>query len=57
MADRETDQPGDRIIIKLDPGQPMELTGLSDSFAALARFYECNYRVEGEKPPSSLSRS
>lgn len=51
MADRETDQPGDRIIIKLDPGQPMELTGLSDSFAALARFYERNYRVEGEKAP------
>src|ERR1700712_5243303 len=35
---------GDRIIIRLDPGGPVELTGLSDSFAALARIYARHYR-------------
>jgi hypothetical protein len=35
----------DRVIIKLDPGGPMELTGLADSFAALARYYRRHYRA------------
>ena len=43
--------PTDRIVIKLDPGQPIELTNLSDSFAALARLYERHYRAQGEGAP------
>jgi len=37
---------GDRIVLVLDPGGPIELTGLSDSFAALARYYERHYRPQ-----------
>jgi hypothetical protein len=37
---------GDRIVLILDPGGPIELTGLSDSFAALARYYERHYRPQ-----------
>src|ERR1700722_9737861 len=29
----------DRMIIRLDPGGPIDLEGLGTSFAALARFY------------------
>ena len=29
----------DRMIIRLDPGGPIDLEGLGASFAALARFY------------------
>jgi hypothetical protein len=39
----------DRIIIRLDPGGPIELTGLSDSFAALARFYRRHYRLDPDQ--------
>lgn len=39
---------GDRIVLILDPGGPIELTGLSDSFAALARYYERHYRPQAE---------
>jgi hypothetical protein len=39
----------DRIIIKLDPGGPVELTDLTASFAALARMYERHYRPAAEK--------
>lgn len=39
----------DRLVIKLDPGGPVELNDLTGSFAALARMYERHYRPEGEK--------
>lgn len=38
----------DRIVLRLEPGGPVELTGLTDSFAALARFYERHYRDDGD---------
>jgi len=51
MVDLETRQEGDRIVIELYPGQPIELGDLSESFSALARFYERHYRKEGESAP------
>ncbi len=48
MVDLETRQEGDRIVIELCPGQPVELGDLSESFAALARMYERHYRKDGE---------
>lgn len=42
---------GDRVVVHLDPGQPIELGNLSESFAALARLYERHYRKEGESAP------
>ena len=44
MVDFEIEQEGDRLIVTLDPGQPIELDDLSKSFAALARMYERHYR-------------
>lgn len=41
----------DRIIIRLDPGGPIELTDLTDSFSALSRFYERHHRPDGEPAP------
>lgn len=46
-------EPGDRIIISLDPGGPVELTGLSDSFAAIARIYDRHYQTD-ELPTPQL---
>lgn len=51
MVDLLTEQKGDRVIIKLDPGQPIELGDLSHSFAALARLYGRHYRKEGDDAP------
>lgn len=45
------DDTGDRIVIELDPGEPIELDDLSGSFAALARVYERHYRKDGEQAP------
>lgn len=42
---------GDRIVIELFPGDPVELGDLSKSFAALARIYERHYRQDGETSP------
>lgn len=42
---------GDRIVIYLDPGQPIELGDMSESFAALARMYERHYRKDGDAAP------
>ncbi|MDP3261950.1 MULTISPECIES: hypothetical protein [Alphaproteobacteria] len=42
---------GDRVIITLSPGQPIELSDLSTSFAALARIYERHYRTTGDTAP------
>jgi hypothetical protein len=43
--------PGDRLILKLDPGGPVELTGLTASFGALARMYGRHYRTDNELEP------
>ena len=42
---------GDRVIVTLNTGQPIELTDLSASFAALARIYERHYRTSGDTAP------
>jgi hypothetical protein len=51
MIDRATEESvgppgdsGDRLVVKFDPGGPVELTGLTESFAGLARMYERHYR-------------
>lgn len=44
MVNFEVKREGDRLIITLDPGQPIELENLSQSFAALARMYARHYR-------------
>jgi hypothetical protein len=51
MADLTYEQDGDRVIITLDPRQPIELSDLSKSFAALARMYERHYRASGGDAP------
>lgn len=51
MVDLVAENEGDRIVILLDPGQPIELSDLSDSFAALARMYGRHYRAGGETAP------
>jgi hypothetical protein len=51
MAETKTVENPDRIIVRLDPGSPIELTGLTQSFAALARIYERHYRSDGGKAP------
>jgi hypothetical protein len=54
MADLESHPEGDRIVVELYPGEPMELGDLSGSFAALARMYERHYRKSGEDAPKLL---
>jgi hypothetical protein len=50
MSEERHDEPSDRLVLKLDPGGgPVELTDLTNSFAALARMYERHYRPETEK--------
>lgn len=44
-------QEGDRIVVELNPGQPLELGDLSESFAALARMYGRHYRQQGDDAP------
>ncbi|MER8401237.1 hypothetical protein [Mesorhizobium sp. M0306] len=51
MADLESRREGDRIVILLNPGQPLELGDLSESFSALARMYGRHYRPHGETAP------
>src|ERR1700704_1170184 len=46
MSDTYLEESPDRIVLELKPGGPMELTGRSDSFAALARYYERHYRPD-----------
>lgn len=36
MVSYDVKEEGDRLIITLDPGQPVELTDLAGSFAALS---------------------
>jgi len=42
----ELTEAGDRLVLYLDPGGPIELTELTDSFAALARIYARHYRAD-----------
>ena len=51
MVDLVSRQEGDRIVVELNPGQPMELGDLSQSFAALARIYGRHYRQTGDDAP------
>lgn len=51
MAELVAETHGDRVIIRLDPGRPVELQDLSSSFAALARIYERHYRRHGDEAP------
>lgn len=46
------EDPGDRLVLKLDPGGPIELTGLTESFGALARMYGRHYRTDNEVEPA-----
>lgn len=52
MPEEPIRRTGDSIIIEMHPGQePVELSNLSDSFAALARIYERHYRSAGDEAP------
>ena len=51
MVELESRREGDRIVIEIDPGSPIELGDMSDSFAALARIYERHYRPNRETAP------
>lgn len=51
MTDPPAEETPDRIILRLDPGGPIELGDLTGSFAALARLYERHYRPNGEPAP------
>jgi hypothetical protein len=51
MVELLAKQEGDRVVVELDPGQPIELGDLSHSFAALARLYGRHYRKEGDEAP------
>jgi hypothetical protein len=46
------EDPGDRLVLNLDPGGPVELTGLTESFGALARMYERHYRGDDKSEPA-----
>lgn len=41
----------DRFSVEMEPGGPVELASLTESFAGLARFYERHYRSSGEPSP------
>lgn len=43
---------GDRLILRLDPGGPVELTGLTESFAGIARMYSRHYRSDSDIEPA-----
>jgi hypothetical protein len=51
MVSYDVKESGDRLVVTLDPGQPVELTDLADSFAALARIYERHYRSGSDDAP------
>jgi hypothetical protein len=44
----EITEAGDRLVLYLDPGGPIELAELTDSFAALARMYARHYRSSAD---------
>lgn len=41
----------DRLIVTLDPGGPIELLALTESFAGLAHMYDRHYRRQNEQAP------
>ncbi len=43
---------GDRLVLRLDPGGPVELTGLTESFASIARMYGRHYRDDAHVEPA-----
>jgi hypothetical protein len=43
---------GDRLVLTLNPGGPIELTGLTESFSALARMYGRHYRTDPHAQPA-----
>ncbi len=51
MVEFQHKKEGDRVIVVIDPGQPIELGDLSESFAALARIYERHYRTSSDDAP------
>ena len=51
MVSYDAQEHGDRLVIALDPGEPVGLEDLADSFASLARIYERHYRSNDEAAP------
>lgn len=51
MVSYDVEDHGDRLVITLDPGEPVGLEDLADSFASLARMYERHYRKNNEAAP------
>ena len=51
MVSYDVEEHGDRLVITLDPGEPVGLEDLADSFASLARMYERHYRTKDEAAP------
>ncbi|MSU90687.1 hypothetical protein GE300_13860 [Rhodobacteraceae bacterium 2CG4] len=51
MVSYDVEEHGDRLVITLDPGEPVGLGDLADSFASLARMYERHYRSNDEAAP------
>jgi hypothetical protein len=43
---------GDRLVVRLDPGGPIELSGLTDSLGSLARMYGRHYRTDKDIEPA-----
>src|SRR5258706_14528554 len=52
-SELEIEEVQDRLVLRLEAGGPVELTGLTDSFAALARYYERHF---GGGPEADLPR-
>lgn len=51
MVSYDVEEHGDRLVITLDPGEPVGLEDLAHSFASLARMYERHYRKGDEAAP------
>lgn len=51
MVSYDVEEHGDRLIVTLDPGEPVGLEDLASSFASLARMYERHYRNKNEAAP------
>lgn len=51
MVSYDVEEHGDRLIVTLDPGEPVGLEDLASSFASLARMYERHYRNKDEAAP------
>jgi hypothetical protein len=53
-VDLDIHESGDRLVVRFDPGGPVELVGLTESFAALARIYERHYRTASDDAAPKL---